>query len=260
MTAPRPDTSLDDIRREIDSIDDAILDLVVKRFAATGRVAAAKTSDGSIAVSPFRPAREASLLRRLVGRAEGQLSPQFLVRLWRVILSASTQAQAAVTVHTGPETAGEGDLRIRLAEHFCGMAVFRHRTVSEALDTLADQMGDLAVIPASAEWAAHLMTTRDRSSKVIGRLPQIAESTPLLIFGHAEAQASGDDETLVVTRNTAAADTLAGCRWSVAGNGWTALALPGFLNSDSPTAASILSADPAAYIAGRYPVPIEMRS
>ena len=67
MTADSPDTSLDAIRREIDAIDDQILRLLMQRFAATGRVKATKAQDGSIAASPFRPAREAAVMRRLIG-------------------------------------------------------------------------------------------------------------------------------------------------------------------------------------------------
>lgn len=80
--------SLDDIRREIDGIDDAIFDLLIRRFEAMARVRAKKSGDGSIATSPFRPAREAAMLRRLLTRNGRRLPPELLVRLWRVILSA----------------------------------------------------------------------------------------------------------------------------------------------------------------------------
>ena len=101
MTSDNPDTSLDAIRREIDSIDDQILRLLIQRAAATARVKATKAHDGSIASSPFRPAREAAMMRRLIGEAETVLDPEFLVRLWRVILSASIQSQASVTLAHG---------------------------------------------------------------------------------------------------------------------------------------------------------------
>lgn len=91
MSTLSPENTLDAIRREIDSIDDQILDLLERRFAATGRVKATKAGDGSIASSPLRPAREAAMLRRLIGKRGGAVSPELLVRLWRVILSASTQ-------------------------------------------------------------------------------------------------------------------------------------------------------------------------
>lgn len=259
MTAPRPDSSLDEIRREIDSIDNAILDLIVKRFAATGRVAAAKANDGSLAVSPFRPAREAKLLRRLIARGEGQISTEFLVRLWRVILSFSTQSQAAVTIHTGPEERNEGEFRVRLAEHFCGMSVIRHRTVEEALQTLHGRMGDLAVIPASADWPHCLGSSHDGNAKVIGRLPDQTGSRDALIFGHADSAETGDDETIILTQWSLTDGLRSGCRWSVTQSGWSAVALPGFLDEEDSRVAEIQSADSKARIIGRYPTPIEIR-
>ena len=69
MTFDSPDTSLDAIRREIDAIDDDILLLLMQRFAATEKVKATKSHDGSIASSPFRPAREAAVMQRLIREA-----------------------------------------------------------------------------------------------------------------------------------------------------------------------------------------------
>lgn len=66
MTFDSPDTSLDAIRREIDAIDDDILLFLMQRFAATEKVKATKSHDGSIASSPFRPAREAAVMQRLI--------------------------------------------------------------------------------------------------------------------------------------------------------------------------------------------------
>ena len=85
---------LDDIRREIDHIDDAIVDLLARRIAAAERVRGHKFPSGGSAPSPIRPAREAAILRRLLGRAGDTVPADLLVRLWRIILTSSTLAQA----------------------------------------------------------------------------------------------------------------------------------------------------------------------
>ena len=146
MTALTPDSSLDALRREIDAIDDAILDLLVKRFAATARVKDAKSRDGSIAASPFRPAREAAVLRRLAERSGARLPADTLVRLWRVILSSSTQSQAPVTLHVTEELAQDIAARIDVAQHFCGMAVRSHPDATAAFAALCHNKGDLALM------------------------------------------------------------------------------------------------------------------
>ena len=76
MTVPEQEKSLEEIRREIDAIDDGLLDLLIRRGAATRQVRETKRSDGSIATSPLRPAREAIMLRRLIERGSGAISAE----------------------------------------------------------------------------------------------------------------------------------------------------------------------------------------
>src|SRR5437868_7214440 len=62
----KPVESLADIRREIDRIDDGILELIAARLAVVERVRAYKAGTGSLGASPIRPGREAQILRRLI--------------------------------------------------------------------------------------------------------------------------------------------------------------------------------------------------
>ena len=90
--APGPETSLAALRAEIDAIDDALHDLVMRRAAVVARMAASRVKGDA---SSLRPGREASILRRLLARHSGALPPAALVRLWREILSASNAMQGA---------------------------------------------------------------------------------------------------------------------------------------------------------------------
>lgn len=256
MTAIKPDTSLDAIRREIDAIDDALLDLVIRRFAATGKVRATKESDGSLAASPLRPAREATMLRRLIARAENRISPELLVRLWRVILSASTQSQAPIVIHVDQELAEDLALRLKLAEHFCGMAIMAHAGSGQALEAVSSRRGDLAAARTTAPWAEHIAAAAGAGVRLIGSLPAIGgRAIPdLVIFGHAEAQPTGGDDTIVVSHGSAAP----GVRWQAASGSRTVSCLPGFLSDDEVRSA--FSAGTGAIIAGRHPRSIEVSS
>ena len=60
--APR---SLDALRREIDTVDDTLHDLLTQRAALVAEIGALKSSERT---TIFRPAREALLLRRLLAR------------------------------------------------------------------------------------------------------------------------------------------------------------------------------------------------
>jgi len=255
MTASQTDTPLDAIRREIDSIDGQILHLLTRRFAATEKVRATKTQDGSIASSPFRPAREAAMLRRLIVEAGPDLAPDVLVRLWRVILSASIQSQAPVILHLDATLGQDLATRLLVGQHFCAMQVELHASPSRALDALRSAHGDLALLAPSSDWATGYGAGGD-DVQVIGTLPVLANGSKpqLLVFGHAEPQPSGDDETLILLDGEA--PPVSQANWQ-ARSGTTSLAgLPGFLKDGSTAQRDVLLRFPGARIAGRYPRPI----
>lgn len=251
MTADNPDTSLDAIRREIDSIDDQILRLLVQRFAATEKVRATKSQDGSISSSPFRPAREAMMMRRLIGEAGDSLRPELLVRLWRVILSASIQSQAPVTLHMESALGQDLETRLLVSQHFCGMKVERHPSPAAALEALAAVRGDLALIAPGSDWPRDIPSGMANSAQVIVTLPVAGGGGPpqLLVFGHAVPQRSGDDETLLLIPGHV---SLPDASWQVQSGSAMLAALPGFLDD------GVLARYPGARIAGRYPRPIKV--
>ncbi|MEN9499161.1 MAG: hypothetical protein RIS83_980, partial [Pseudomonadota bacterium] len=70
--APAPpiaDPALQALRAEIDALDDAMHDLLMRRAAVVARMAASRAKTGG--GSPLRPGREAAVLRRLLGRHQG---------------------------------------------------------------------------------------------------------------------------------------------------------------------------------------------
>jgi chorismate mutase / prephenate dehydratase len=254
MTAPKPDTSLDIIRREIDAIDDALLDLVIRRFEVKAKVRATKQNDGTIAASPLRPAREAAMLRRLIAQAGGRVAPELLVRLWRVILSASTQSQASVTLHVDQAIADDIQHRVMLAEHFCGMAIKVHENAASVFSAIASCRGDLAVMRTAAPWAEHFSDSSRSGVRLIGALPVIGgHSMPeLLVFGHAEPQPSGNDDTVVISRGNPSSEA----RWRIQAGPWTITCLSGFLSDHEANPAS--QNGESVLVAGRYPRSIEV--
>lgn len=258
MTAPSPDTALDAIRREIDLIDDQILELLERRFAATQRVKATKANDGSIASSPFRPAREAAMMRRLLAQRGAAVSPDVLVRLWRVILSASTELQAPVTLHVDEVIGKDSDIRLLIGQHFCGMKLAVHGSPAAALDTLRTARGDLAIIASRSGWATAFSPAEEGCPRVIGTLPVLTGGNPpaLLVFGHAEPQPSGDDETLVLCPGDAVVGSPA--LWQVVSGRNTLVSLPGFLGADDPLLREFVARFPGAAVAGRCPRPIKV--
>ena len=86
--------ALAELRRQIDALDDAMLELVERRVAAAMGVAELKKSDPDSRLR-LRPAREAAVIERLV--AQAALSPERLVRqVWQEIMASCLELQ----VHT----------------------------------------------------------------------------------------------------------------------------------------------------------------
>ncbi len=87
--------SLDDLRREIDEIDDAIHDLIMRRADVVKHVSAAKKGTTAL---PIRPSREAHMLRRLASRHDGPFQLSALARMWHEMIAAFTMIQASYKI------------------------------------------------------------------------------------------------------------------------------------------------------------------
>ena len=192
------------------------------------------------------------MLRRLIGEAGQGLNPEFLVRLWRVILSGSTQSQAPVTLHMDPVLGHDVASRILVAQHFCGMKVELHDSPAAALRALGKAKGDLAVIAPGSDWATSFANGVADGAEVIVTLPLLAAGgrPQLLVFGHAVPQPSGDDETLLLL--PADREKVTWALWHAHSGSAALAAVSGFLDVDT------LSRYTGARIAGRYPRPIKV--
>lgn len=249
MTSQVPDISLEAIRRNIDAIDDGLLDLMIRRLAATAQVRSSKAVDGSLNASPFRPAREAQMLRRLVAEGQGRIDPQFVVRLWRVILSSSIQEQAPVCLHLDHAISEDVEVRAELAAHFCGFRIVSHQGIAGSVAALAASLVDLAIVKTGSAWADAM----SGGAVVIGALPVLKQGDipRLLILGHAAMAPSGDDETILLSNAPLALNEAKPPRWQLRSGAWHVTCLAGF---DTPHH----SPGPNIRVAGRYPAPIEV--
>ncbi|NJC06600.1 3-deoxy-D-arabino-heptulosonate 7-phosphate (DAHP) synthase class II/chorismate mutase [Sphingomonas kaistensis] len=107
---------LDVLRKDIDWIDDQILDLLEQRYAVVKKVAWAKHRDAE-QVLAVRPAREAAILERLSARAI-HVPEADVAHIWRSILSLSAHHQRAYRVLvSGPATARAALLSLASARY-----------------------------------------------------------------------------------------------------------------------------------------------
>jgi chorismate mutase-like protein len=204
--APKPET-LDDLRRRIDAIDDALHDLLIERADVNRRIGAvkAKTGDGAPA---WRPGREAAVLRRLIGRHKGPLPKAALVRIWRELMTAYLRLQAnfSVAVYAG---ADGGACREIARDHFGGLTAIRtNESAMQVLREVSEGRAAIGVLPLPQQddpnpWWPMLLASDADAPRVIARLPFVpgaltSTDQEAFVIGRAPLEASGNDRSLIV--------------------------------------------------------------
>ena len=95
--APPAPPSLQELRKEIDAIDEQVHRLLMARGDIIDSLIQVKQTQE--VGSAFRPAREADMMRRLVQRHRGILPLDTVESIWRVIISTFTYVQAPFSVN-----------------------------------------------------------------------------------------------------------------------------------------------------------------
>jgi hypothetical protein len=200
----------------------------------------------------------------LIAEAGPGVPAELLVRLWRVILSSSTLAQAPVAIHISRDLGGKPDLCIEMSVQFGAMPTELHDHEAAALACLQSNPGDLCVVEPQSHWVEAYARGLAGGACVIGAIPVLrSESRPaLLVLGHAQCQPTGDDETLVISQGSLPRDFSPGHLWQSKSGNHVLSSLPGYLNENDGPLAALMRSNAALglRIAGRYPSPIEVRS
>ncbi|MFN9091286.1 MAG: chorismate mutase [Alphaproteobacteria bacterium] len=194
------DPALQALRAEIDALDDAMHDLLMRRAAVVARMATSRAKTG--AGSPLRPGREAAVLRRLLGRHSGALSRNAVVHIWRHIFMAHTAIQGAFTAAVAASS--EVALTLALAREHFGTAtpITAFASPAQALAALSAGKASVAILPApkgegEGAWWQSLEAPR---LSVVARLPFVADAAcadAALVIAPVSADASGEDRSLL---------------------------------------------------------------
>lgn len=267
--APVPDLHamtmpLEDIRRAIDDVDDELLALLNKRFTLVDGVIAAKGSESAAWPSPLRPSREMQIVRRMAGKArEGQaeLPLELLVRLWRGIITEATLKQAPVTIHVSKKLAQAMGHRLRIRDHFGRFPVEECRDEAQALLQVNANPADICIVETESNWVEAFMRGDAGKAQVIGILPVIkdADMPRLLAFGVAPTQATGEDETLLISKGNLPRDFSPQPVWHTKVGGYRLSSLAGAFSEHESPLVGLARSNPGLglKVAGRYASAIE---
>ncbi len=198
------DTDLAGLRDEIDRIDDQIHDLLMRRTALAGNVRKAKPDGDAVA---YRPAREAAILRRLLGRHKGALPKTVLIRVWREIMTAMLRLQGpfAVAVYA-PD--GAGAYRDLARDHFGGaVPATLHQSTRSVVMAVTESTTTVGVLPLPIDdetdpWWPALAEYSGDGPWVVSRLPvaRLVEGPDALVIGPVGHEATGSDRSYMMIR------------------------------------------------------------
>lgn len=197
------------LRAEIDRLDDLLHDTLMLRAAIVSDLAASGLKRGS----PYRPAREAQILRRLLARHRGRLPKQAVVGMWREMLAATIAMQGPFAVAVWNPEAGAGTVSLA-REHFGSITPIRWmRSTAQVLYAVAEGEAQVGVLPLPQDdpnaeggndpWWISLMRGERPALSVIARLPFVTARTEgasrasALVVAAIPPEPSGDDRSLV---------------------------------------------------------------
>lgn len=197
------------LRAELDRLDDALHDMVLRRAEVVARVGALGVK-GRV---PLRPGREAAIVRRLLARHGGGFPAGSLVRLWRELICGMTSLQRPLRIAIC-DTARAGQDPGYLAaarEHFGALTPMHvYPSPAQAIHEISAGLAVAAVLPLPREdetpreaWWTALLHRDDPRIHVVARLPFWAarpEGSPQVQAFVASAAApdpSGADRSLI---------------------------------------------------------------
>jgi chorismate mutase len=183
-----PDLDLAALRAEIDALDDALHDLLMRRAEVVARLAASRAKGKGPAL---RPGREAAILRRLLARHAGPYPRAALVRIWRELLNGTTAIQDPLSAAAWLDEAGVEVLRAHLG---LGAPVLRCADAEAALAAQAAGQAGLVALPPGGRWWRALDPAR---LAVTARLPLLGPGATVLLLSPIPPDPSGADRHLV---------------------------------------------------------------
>jgi chorismate mutase len=199
-----PDQPLDLLRKEIDSIDTAIHDLIVRRGTIVEDIRKIKKQAGPA----LRPGREAAILRRLAAEHRGPFPLPALICLWREMMGGFTHMQEPVSaaVLANPEMC---DRLVRIARNQYGSMtdLTVHPSASACVRAVVEGSAELAVLPLPSDgepdaWWRLLMNGDDKTPRVVTRLPFVAggDVDQALVIAPWERDCTASEASLVTLR------------------------------------------------------------
>ncbi len=194
---------LEEVRREIDEIDAALHDLIMRRTRVVEQVIAAK---GTTNTGNFIPGREIKVLRGLMQRHEGAFPRHALIRMWREMISVFAAMQGPFHVVACAEEGDQGCWDLA-RDHFGSHdKMSTLATPREVVARVSSDEAAIGVVPVPAEDGDAWWRTMGGAvaPRIVARLPFIEGSNArtggvgAYALAKLDFDPTGDDRSLLV--------------------------------------------------------------
>lgn len=203
---PYQSPRLEEIRQRIDRLDGTIHDALMERAQLVLDIGEEKRKNN---IQVVQPAREARMIRRLLGRHKGVLPPMAVVRIWRELVGAVSLLQTGLKVAVFvPE--GRYDLWDMARDYFGScLPMQKLPGAIPAISAVRDGKATFAVVPwpeseEDQPWWSCLRQGMSDDMNIIIRLPHgedPEDSNPdrrALVVSRAGFDDSGDDHSFLL--------------------------------------------------------------
>jgi chorismate mutase len=165
--------SLDDLRREIDDIDDSLHALLMRRADVQQRIGRAKDTS----TARIRPGREARILRRLLAKHDGAFPKAVVVQIWREIFAAGLSLQGPFSVAVLGDGRAERGLLGIARDHFGTLTHMQEvSSPGQVLQAVGERRVSVGVLPMPeseehAPWWPNMARNGEAVPRIVARLP-----------------------------------------------------------------------------------------
>lgn len=199
---PDKSQTLEELRQQIDAIDDELIGLIAKRLDVVSHVKTLKTSQGQKGLF-IRSGREGSMIARIVQAFEKtSFCPVAASTIWRQIIGASTCIESPLSVSVY-HTKAMQHLPWVAREHFGSAVPLTLAGKSgQVISDVHDGRANIGVLPFPDEvdsWWSFI--NQEGMPRIFAHLPGVLSDNlpkhiPLaLAIGHVMPEPSGDDES-----------------------------------------------------------------
>lgn len=204
---PEYEKKLSVYRKEIDEIDDKILELIADRAKIVEGVALLKRKHVKDVLF-IRPGREASMLKRMVNSYKGNFPKEAIAQLWRILISGSCNVEEQIRVCC-LSTNSDQTYYWLAREYFNQFSLFSKQASSaRVIGELLEKKSTVGVMPLPQDaqsdfWWTNLPSKGNLNLKVFAKVPAVisqstARELSAFLIGNVVPEETGDDKSLIV--------------------------------------------------------------